>query len=216
MRTWRLLFAVGLLAALLVPASSASAEPHETLDDPHTECAVDGQVTLTNGVDTTRSTDHYTFTQTGLTCVGLLGGSYNVQAEGDTTDIWHGKATKDGGDNGEDCDQGGSAQESDELHTGTLDARGNDSAQDFNGKVHFARLGTTVLADGPVWNGTTKGTQSSPDHFFQAELEFIPAPGQDCVITPVTDALLVGTGEIYAGTAIHDCSLDDKSGDPHC
>lgn len=239
MRTWRLLFAVGLLAALLVPAGSASAKPHETIGSPHSECVVNGEVELsghddngTEGLDNNKSEGEYNFSQTDLLCAGQFLGTWNVEAEGGTTDLWHGNEKKDpdNNENGEDCEQGGSDKVDadgdgidEELHSGTLDASAKDpSNPDFNGKVHFARLGTTVLADGPLWQGTTKGDQDDPAHFFQAEMEFVPTEG-DCLDKEngVTRASLTGTAEIYGvgGVWVHDCSQEVEpkpANDLHC
>lgn len=238
MRTWRLLFAVGLLAALVVPASGASAKPHETGTTPHTTCAVNGGVELSQhpdnpsgGLDSNRSNGHYEFRQTELDCQAvLLDGktdTFEVTAEGDTTDQWHGNAAKDGLGNGEDCEQGGSVKidedgdgKAEELHSGTLTAVGSD--WEFDGAVHFARLGTTVLADGPLTvTGATDSGKVNDEHFFQAELEFVPTEG-DCASTPVTAAQLTGVAEIYDVTDaayFHDCTQEELSkavNDPHC
>lgn len=201
MRTWRLLFAAGILAALLVPATGASAKPHETAGNLHTECVVDGSVTLTPGVSLTPTDGHYEFEDTSLECVGQEEGVYEVFASGDTTDFWH------EGD-GETCAQGGSSADGNELHTGVLDAFQGET-QVFEGHVHFARLGEAVLADGPL----TKLSDSTP-HFFQAELVFQPTEG-DCT-TAVTAASLTGTGEIYGEPFVHDCTQDLATDDPHC
>lgn len=241
MRTWRLLFAVGLLAALVVPASSASAKPHTTVGTPETECAVNGFVELSEhddnddgGLDNNKSEGHYKFVSTTLSCIGKKGGDYNVEAEGDTTDLWHGNEKKDptNNENGEDCEQGGSAKKDkdgdpntgvngeEELHSGVLEAQGKSGQGNLVGEVHFARLGTTVLADGPLWKGTEKGDQNDPDQFFQAELEFVPTEG-DCTDkeNPVTEASLTGIAEIYNDWVTHDCTeeeLQKQVDDPHC
>lgn len=230
MRTWRLLFAVGLLAALVVPATGASAKPHETGTTPHTTCDVDGGVTLsghddnpTGGLDNNKSEGHYRFEEASLECDGDKGGLYDVVAEGDTTDLWHGNQKKDptNNENGEDCEQGGSAKAADgDLHSGSLVAffaNTTNKKYDF-GKVHFARLGVEVLADGPIYN-----VPADRWDFFQAELVFTPTQG-DCMDKedPVTEADLDGVALIYDTTALgyfHDCTLDgvDKhNADPHC
>lgn len=224
------------IMALMLSATGASANPHETVGELRGDCVVDGRVSLSSnnagetGLDSNPGSNHYVFEQTTLTCESQLDakvdGVYDVTAEGDTASYTHqlDKGATLPTDAGEDCDQGGSIKVDedgdgvlDEVHSGTLDAdTTSPGSNSLDGKVHFVRLGTTVLADGPLWeDGTGNPAPADPKYWFQAELEFIP--DQDCATTPVTGADLIGTGEIYAGNSIHDCGLDnDKVDDKDC
>lgn len=217
---WRLLFAVGLLAALLVPADGASAEPHEAGTTPHTTCAVTAGVAISQhpdnwsgGLDSNPSDGNYEFRLPRLDCQALLldGMSDHFEAaiEVDTTDISHTGA-------GEDCEQGGNAKVGDELHAGWITLVGDH--WEFDGGVHFTRLGTTVLADGPLTVTHSHVEPPGGEHFFQAELEFVPTDG-NCVDDPLTQARVDGWAQIYDVTDLgyfHDCSLEGDSSDPHC
>lgn len=223
--------------ALMLSATGASAEPHTTDGEPLGSCLVNGEVELTDpdsteGLENTRSNNSYEFRQTTLECTSTdekVDGNYQVIALGETAGFNH----KDPGDdtkkelqfNGEDCDQGGSRKidsdgdgSLDEVHSGDLDADEitppDDATNNLDGKVHFIRLGTTVLADGPLWEEGLGNPlpDNNPKYWFQAELEFIPLDG-DCAADPVGVAALTGTAEIYAGSADHNCGNDSSKFD---
>lgn len=223
MRALRALIVATAMVAALLPAAVASAGPHAPPEDPHTDCVVNGTVTLTNGVTPNRQDDHYTFIDTALRCETLTGtkdygGTWEVRAEGDTTDENH-------QNKGENCEFGGSAKLIDtdgdglpdqEFHSGDLvaDRVAGGSPKNLDGGVHFVRVGTTVLADGPLQD-TTNGTP----HYFHAELEFVPTMGTCTKDDPIVEAALVGDAVIGNGKR-HDC-LGDKSdkkvaNDDHC
>lgn len=210
------LLAAAVMVAALLPAGIASASPHSPPEDSHTECDVDGSVTLDIGVDSNRKNDHYTFVDTSLTCTSGptaprdYSGVYTVGAEGDTTGYFHGDQNL----GGEDCEQGGSAQDNGEYHTGMLTAERNSDGFQINGagpnneSVHFVRLGAEVLADGPLTD------EDGNEGYFFAELVFIPTDG-DCVTGPIVEASLVGTAVIKEGHD-HVCGEENSAADLHC
>lgn len=218
------LAAVAMIAALL-PAMSVQAEPHLPKDDaPHTECDVNGTVAISPGVSATPSNNTYGFVDTILACAQLLPNGYtdvfSVTANGNTTDSAH-------QGNGEDCAQGGSSKNDDSFvsaardaslqhgvfHTGFLTATGSLTDADVEGAVHFWRLGTTVIADGPLVDFNESPNR---DGYFHAVLEFIPTSGT-CELPddPITQASLNGEAQIWDGMT-HDCGDDTKKSDPHC
>lgn len=210
----RLLLTFGLVIAMIGSASPASANPHTTLSEVHTSCSWESQVVFNDsnnesGLDDIPSNNYHIFVQPMMSCIGVLGGAYDAYLDPRTTDMEHSGI-------GEDCEQGGTVKDDADLHSATMSVLGAHGAQDVSGKIHLVRLGTVILADGPFWDGTLLKTGESPDHFFRGNLELTFSPGQDCIETPVRSGYVVGTVEFYPGTAIHDCSLDDKSGDPHC
>ncbi len=209
--------------ALMLSATGATAEPHETLGEPHTECSVNGVFEWTDGLDNIPGSNHYVFPATSLECfLGKDDGTYSfVAIEGDTADFWH--QLNNSAEIGEDCEQGGSiTTDQPDVHSGVLSAQevSGSGSPDKAGLMHFVRLGNVMLADGPLWDGSTElpdKPRPEPDQWFQAELVLTPEVATCTKEDPIRMAAVDGTIELYPDW-IHFCEGDEdtENAKGHC
>lgn len=222
----RLSYTIGLAVVVALVASTvvfvapaASAAPHESVGEVLAECEWEGTVAVTDpdtgssypgGMDDNRSHNFYSFRGLYLECMALdpvLDGNYDVFLEVTTDDYLHRGI-------GENCTEGGSIAVDDdgdgvpeEVHSGVLDADAvTANTNDLDGKVHFVRLGTVVLADGPLWRAGIDES-ARPEYWFQATLRMVPydpiACHDDDEYNSAYGWYLDGNGEIYHGTSWH-------------